>query len=80
MALNDGQIRALMEASAATRDVEIDCEAFLDRMARYAEIRAASAPLPDDLRLAAEHEHLCANCREECAALVEMLRDLSPPG
>ena len=74
MRLRDEKIHALLEAADATRDAELDCDEFLDRMAAYAELRAAGRDVPDAWRLVEEHERLCANCREECAALVEMLQ------
>jgi hypothetical protein len=73
MRLRKEQVRALLEASRATRDVEIDCEEYLSRMAPYAEARAAGLPPPQGAEKVIEHERLCANCREETAALVEMI-------
>jgi ATP/maltotriose-dependent transcriptional regulator MalT len=67
--MKDQQIRALFQAIAATHDTEIDCAEFLVRMAALAELRAGSGDVPEALRLAEEHERLCPNCREECAAL-----------
>ena len=75
MPLRNDQVRALLEAVEGTREVELDCEGFLDRMAGYAELRAAGAEVPvEEWRLVMEHEALCANCREECTALMEALR------
>lgn len=74
MPLNDDQLRALLQATAATHDVELDCEQFLDAMAPLAELQAEGGPVPETLRLAAEHLALCANCREEYLALAEALR------
>ncbi len=74
MRLDDEQIRALLRATAATREVELDCDEFLDRLPEYAERRAAGLDLPKGFELVVAHERLCANCREECAALVETLR------
>jgi hypothetical protein len=73
MTLNDDQLRGLLQASAATRDAEIDCDEFLAVMAEVAEARVAGRPLPPALVLAAEHEQRCATCREECDALVEAI-------
>ncbi len=73
MRLRDKQIRALLEASRATRDIELDCEGYLALMAAYAEARATGRTLPPTFDRVIEHERLCANCREETAGLVEML-------
>ncbi len=73
MRLRDEQIRALLEASRATNDVELDCEGYLALMGAYGEARAAGRSLPPRFDRVIEHERLCANCREETAALVEML-------
>lgn len=73
MKLRDNQVRGLLIASEATQAEEIDCEAFLGVMAEYAEVRVQQRPLPSRLVAAREHERLCANCREECAALTAML-------
>lgn len=73
MPLTDKQIHALLVACRETHESEIDCEDFLAAMAEYAEARVAGAELPSALAAAAAHERLCANCREECAALIELL-------
>jgi hypothetical protein len=74
MPLSNRQIRSLLLASSETHIEEIDCEGFLSHVAEYAEARAAGRAIPAALAQAQAHERLCANCAEECAALVEMLR------
>ncbi len=71
--MRDQQIRALIQAIAATHDTEIDCAGFLERMAALAELRAGGGAVPEALRLAEEHERLCPNCHEECAALASAI-------
>jgi len=74
MRLREEQIRGLLRATRETRDVEIDCEAYLTRMAAYAEALAdGRRPLPAGFDAVIEHERLCVNCREETAALLQML-------
>ena len=73
MPLSDHQVRALLVACRETHADEIDCEQFMAAMAEYAEACAEGGALPARLAKAAEHERLCANCREECRALVELL-------
>jgi ATP/maltotriose-dependent transcriptional regulator MalT len=67
--MKDQQVRALFQAIATTHDTEIDCAGFLAQMAALAELRVGQGAVPEALRLAEEHERLCPNCREECAAL-----------
>ncbi len=74
MPLKDEQVRALLLACRDTHADEIDCERFLLSLAEYAEARAEGRALPPELAKVEEHERLCANCREECGALVELLR------
>ncbi len=76
MRLRKEQIRGLLEAARETKDVELDCEEYLSRMPAYVEARAqAGRPMPAGFERVIEHERLCANCREETAALLQMLGD-----
>ena len=77
MSLSDQQIHSLLVALSETHAQEIDCEQFLERMAQYVELRVAEQSLPDGFARVEEHERLCANCREECQALVELVRSES---
>ncbi|MFT3694491.1 MAG: hypothetical protein QM831_15190 [Kofleriaceae bacterium] len=74
--MKDEQIAGLLGVLGETHDHEIDCEQFLDRVARYADLKAANTPIPDELAPVVEHEKLCANCREECAALVDAISEV----
>jgi hypothetical protein len=74
MPLSDEQIRALLRSCGETHAVEIDCEQFLTFLAEYAEARAEGRAVPGALAKVEEHERLCANCREECGALIELIR------
>ena len=75
MSLTDPQVHGLLSVLGETRAHEIDCEQFLARVAQYAELRAAGQPVPEALADVEQHERLCANCREECHALVEVIRN-----
>lgn len=77
MRLRDEQVRSLLNASRETGDVEIDCDEFLSLMARYAEVRAEGRAVPKGLEKASAHERLCASCREELAALVDIVSGAS---
>ena len=73
MRLRDEQVRALLNASRETREVEIDCDEFLSLMAEYAEVRVEGRAVPEGLEKACAHERLCPSCREQLAALVEIV-------
>jgi predicted anti-sigma-YlaC factor YlaD len=72
--LSNRQVQALLLACHETHDHEIDCEDFLTFLPEYAELRAEDRALPHALGKVEEHERLCANCREECGALIELVR------
>jgi hypothetical protein len=74
MPLKDQQVRALLLACRDTDAEEIDCEQLLLSMAEYAEARVGLRAVPESLAKVVAHEQLCANCREECRALIELLR------
>lgn len=74
MPLSDEQVRALLLACRETHADEIDCEQFLTSLAEYAEARSEGRALPQSLAKVEEHERLCANCHEECRALIELIR------
>ena len=78
MPLSDEQVLALLRICRETHEDEIDCEQFLTFMAEYAEARAEGRALPPALSKIEEHERLCANCRDECRALVEVLLSGDP--
>jgi hypothetical protein len=74
MRLSDQQVRALLLTCRDTHADEMDCEQFLTFLSQCAEMRAEGRALPRDLSKAEEHERLCPNCRDECGALIELLR------
>lgn len=74
MPLSDRQVRALLLACRETHADEIDCDQFLMLSAEYAEARAEGRALPQALAKVEEHQRLCGNCREECGALIELIR------
>jgi len=64
----------LLAAIADTRDVEIDCDAFLDRVAPLAEQLRQEVALSDAFYAEAHHLRICSGCREEFDALLAVLR------
>jgi hypothetical protein len=75
MFLDDKQLRALLLALADTHADEIDCEQCLVFIGEYSELRAGGRPLPEVLASVEAHLRLCLSCREECQALIGLLRE-----
>ena len=73
--LTPERIKALGEVIAQTHEKEIDCDDFLLHVAALVEARQRGGAVPPALSLVEEHERLCANCREECAAIAQALLD-----
>ncbi len=74
MHLNDDQLRALTRALEQTHDHELTCDEYLERVAVYAERRAAGEAVNEAFAPVIAHERLCANCAEETQALIDALR------
>jgi hypothetical protein len=74
MHLTDDHLRALTQALKHTRDHELTCDEYLERVAAYAERVAANAHVPETFALIVDHQRLCARCAEETQALVDLLR------
>jgi hypothetical protein len=64
------EVRDLLEASLATRDVEIGCDDCLMQVASYCETELAGKEVPEALRLVREHLEICPDCHEEYQALL----------
>lgn len=73
MELNNDQIRNLLHLLSVTRNHELNCNEFLEKMGEYAECDIAGLPLDDILMAAEHHLAICAECREEYEALVAAL-------
>jgi hypothetical protein len=74
MHLTDEHLRALTQALKQTHEHELTCDEYLERVAAYAEGRAAGQPVPEAFSQVVAHERLCANCAEETEALIDLLR------
>lgn len=64
----------LLDAVAETDAEEIDCDAFLDRVAGYVERLGPEEALSDEFRAVAKHIRICPECREEFEALLALYR------
>jgi hypothetical protein len=67
------EVRDLLEASLATRDVEIGCDDCLMQVASYCETELAGKEVPEALQLVREHLEICAECHEEYQALLSAM-------
>jgi hypothetical protein len=76
MSLTPDEYRELAKYVLQTRPHEIGCDDWLGHAPRYAELIAAHQPVPESLRLAAEHLDVCPECAEEFrATLAAVKRD-----
>jgi hypothetical protein len=73
--LTSKEVRALLDAVRATRDVEIGCDDCLARISSYCETELAGKEAPEALRLVREHLEACAECQEEYRALLSAMRE-----
>jgi hypothetical protein len=69
------EVRDLLEAALATRDVEIGCDDCLMQVASYCETELAGKEVPEALRLVREHLEFCSDCHEEYQALLSAMQD-----
>jgi hypothetical protein len=67
------EVRDLLEAALATRDVEIGCDDCLMQVASYCETELAGKEVPEALRLVREHLKICPECHEEYQALLSAM-------
>lgn len=74
MPVNMDHIKALIERMKLTRDHELNCNEFLDRMAEYAEFELSGSTIPEALEVVEHHLELCPECREEYEALLKALK------
>jgi uncharacterized protein with PIN domain len=76
MSLSKKQIDELMRLVGLTKHDEINCEQCLALVAEFAEQALAGKSVPEGLQAVEHHLSLCAECREEYAALKQALEDM----
>jgi len=64
------RLRELLRLVQVTEPHELDCDAFLARVATLLEVVAAEKELPAELRPVAQHLSVCPECKEEFDALL----------
>ena len=75
MTLNPQTLRQLARVIVATRPDEVDCDEWLARVGRMAELEHAGTPLPPDLAPVRQHIDVCPECLEEFKGLLLALED-----
>jgi hypothetical protein len=74
MVPNESQIESLLRLLSITREHELNCNEFLDKVAEVAEWEFAGKPIPDELEAVRHHLALCTECGEEYEALITALK------
>ena len=74
MDLSPDSVKALVQATVNTQEVELGCDDCLAQVGAYAERQLAGQTLPEALRRVEEHLRGCPECREEYEALLDALR------
>ena len=68
--MNTAELRTLLRTVLATAPEEIDCDAFLERVAAFLEHAGSSPDLPERFQAVAQHLQVCPECLEEFEALL----------
>jgi len=72
--LTTEQVGSLVKMLDLTQDREFTCDECLIHIGEFAESKLAGIPLHEALTLVEQHLALCPECREECEALMEILK------
>ena len=73
MALSSTDLDALVGTTLRTREDEITCDEWVERVGHYVEALAEGGDLPSALEVVAHHALICPQCAEELEALREAL-------
>jgi hypothetical protein len=76
MSLSNEEIAELLRLIRLTRDEEINCERCLALVAEFAERELAGRSVLAGLEAVAHHLSICAECCEECEALLQALKPM----
>ncbi|MEW5977454.1 MAG: hypothetical protein AB1898_16805 [Acidobacteriota bacterium] len=76
MPLSKKELMELMRLVGLTREGEINCERCLSLVAEFAEQELAGRSVSEGLKVVRHHLLICAECREEYAALQKALREI----
>ncbi len=76
MKFTPDQLKELARATVNTRPQEIDCDAWLKRVAGYLEVIQKGQPVPPELTDVAHHIEVCPDCRNELDLMLKMVSDV----
>jgi predicted anti-sigma-YlaC factor YlaD len=62
---------------ASSQPDSLDCDGCFAQIAEFAELELASKDIPEALQAVKTHLEQCICCKDEYAALLEALRELS---
>ena len=74
MTKTDAKLKSAVEMALSVLPHEIGCDDCFDFFAAYAEHVITGEPLPEPLRLVAEHLERCPACMEELHLLLEAVQ------
>ena len=72
--LTRAQVGGIVKMLGLTRDREFNCSECLQHVSEFAECQLANRPVAEALALVEHHLTLCPECREECEALMKILK------
>jgi len=72
-------ITKMMQAVALTEDDEFSCDDVYKLIDQYAEMLSRGEPVEEAMPLIEHHLRLCADCKEELEALLEVLDSMNSP-
>ena len=72
------QLQSLAQATISTREIEIDCDEWLERVAAYIESARSGGPMDDALADVRRHIDVCPACREELEAMLAAMEFQTP--
>ena len=78
MKLDEQQLISLIRVLEQTEQQELNCDGCLAAVAAYAEVELVGKTPGEAFRKVTQHLAVCADCREEYAALLEAIRGLAP--
>lgn len=76
MPLSRKELETLLQLVARTKDAELNCEQCLALVAEFAERQLEGQSVTDSLAAVEQHLSICAECRDEYAALRQALEEM----
>lgn len=77
MKLDEQRLTDLLRLLEQTEENELNCDGCLAAVAKYAECELAGKTPDEALHQVSQHLAICADCREEYAALLNAIRGMA---